>query len=126
MKGNKLVFKRRDKPQHDLVSAQTSCGMNRELLHDVIITQFCIKVHCASRPYCSYCMVHVLYPLEFSEKISFVKYHTPMSALPRHAALNSIACMFQTIHAIAMLGDWFSVSRKGRTGGGGLVYTPKG
>jgi len=24
------------------------------------------------------------------------------------------------------LGDWFSVSRKGGTGGGGLVYTPKG
>jgi len=23
------------------------------------------------------------------------------------------------------LGDWFSVSRKGGTGGGGLVYTPK-
>ena len=24
------------------------------------------------------------------------------------------------------LGDWFSVSRKGGTGGGRLVYTPKG
>jgi len=24
------------------------------------------------------------------------------------------------------LGDWFSVSRKGGTGGGGLVCTPKG
>ena len=25
------------------------------------------KVHCASQPYCSYCMLHVLYSLEFSE-----------------------------------------------------------
>ena len=49
----------------------------------------------------------------------------------RHAALNAIAyivCVKQFVMSLPAisLGDWFSVSRKGGTGGGGLVYTPKG
>ena len=48
-----------------------------------------------------------------------------------HAALNAIAyivCVKQFLMSLPAisLGDWFSVSRKGGTGGGGLVYTPKG
>jgi len=53
--------------------------------------------------------------------------------ITRHAALNAIAyivCVKQfemSLPAIS-LGYWFSGSRdsKGKTGGGGLVYTPKG
>ena len=51
--------------------------------------------------------------------------------ITRHAALNAIAfivCVKQFVMSLPAisLGDWFSVSRKGGTGGGGLVYTPKG
>ena len=48
-----------------------------------------------------------------------------------HATLNALACIVcvkqfvMSLPAIS-LGDWFSGSRKGGTGGGGLVYTPKG
>jgi len=53
--------------------------------------------------------------------------------ITRLAALNAIACIacvnqfVMSLPAI-FLGDWLSVSRKGGTGGGGLVYTctPKG
>jgi len=51
--------------------------------------------------------------------------------ITRHAAINAIAyivCVKQFVMSLPAisLGDWFSVSRKGGTGGGGLVYTPKG
>jgi len=53
--------------------------------------------------------------------------------ITRHAALNAIAyivCVKQFVMSLPAisLGYWFSGSRdsKGRTGGGGLVYTPKG
>ena len=51
--------------------------------------------------------------------------------ITRHAALNAIAyivCVKQFVMLLPAisLGDWFSVSRKGGTGGGGLVYKPKG
>jgi len=51
--------------------------------------------------------------------------------ITHHAALNAIAyfvCVKQFVMSLPAisLGDWFSVSRKGGTGGGGLVYTPKG
>ena len=51
--------------------------------------------------------------------------------ITRHAALNSIAyivCIKQFVMSLPAISlvDWFSVSRKGGTGGGGLVYTPKG
>jgi len=45
-----------------------------------------------------------------------------------HAALNAIAYIVgvkQFVMSLS-LGDWFSGSRKGGTGGSGLVYTPKG
>ena len=47
------------------------------------------------------------------------------------SALNAIAyivCVKQLVMSLPAisLGGWFSVSRKGGTGGGGLVYTPKG
>jgi len=45
-----------------------------------------------------------------------------------HAALNaiySIHCMCQTICDVTSSKIVFSMSRKGGTGGGGLVYTPK-
>ena len=48
-----------------------------------------------------------------------------------HAALNAIAYIvyvkqFVSSPPAISLGDWFSVSTKGGTEGGGLVYTPKG
>jgi len=48
-----------------------------------------------------------------------------------HATLNALAdivCVKQFVMSLPAisLGDWFSVSRKGGTGGSGLVYTPKG
>jgi len=53
--------------------------------------------------------------------------------ITRHAALNAIAyivCVKQFVMSLPAIsfGYWFSGSRdsKGRTGGGGLVYTPKG
>ena len=52
---------------------------------------------------------------------------TPNVYITRHAALNAIAYIVgvkqfvMSLPAIS-LGDWFSVSRKGGTGGGGLVY----
>ena len=51
--------------------------------------------------------------------------------ITRHAALNAIAyitCVKQFVMSFPAisLGDWFSVSGKGGTRGGGLVYTPKG
>jgi len=51
--------------------------------------------------------------------------------ITRHAALNAIAytvCVKQFVKSLPAisLGDWFSVSRKGGTGGGGLVlYTQR-
>ena len=51
--------------------------------------------------------------------------------ITRHAALNAIAyivCVKQFVKSLPAisLGDWFSVSRKGGTGGSGLVlYTQK-
>jgi len=47
----------------------------------------------------------------------------------RHAPLNAIAHMRQEfVMSLPVMSfwDWFSVSRKCGTGGGGLVYTPKG
>jgi len=56
-----------------------------------------------------------------------------MSNDSNHQCLHNLSCSFKyhsmyvSISLPAMsLGDWFSVSRKGGTGGGGLVYTPKG
>jgi len=51
--------------------------------------------------------------------------------ITRHVALNAIVyilCVKQLVMLLPAisLGDWFSVSKKGGTGGGGLVYTPKG
>ena len=49
--------------------------------------------------------------------------------ITHHPALNVTHSICQTICGITstnFLGNWFSVSRKGGTGGGGLVYTPKG
>ena len=48
-----------------------------------------------------------------------------------HATLNALAyivCVKQFVMSLPAisLGDWCSVSRKGGTEGGGLVYTPKG
>ena len=48
-----------------------------------------------------------------------------------HVTLNALAyivCVKQFVISLpaVSLGDWFSVSRKGGNGGGGLVYTPKG
>ena len=50
--------------------------------------------------------------------------------ITRHAALNAIAyivCVKQLVMSLPAisLGYWFSGSRKGGTGGGGLVYIPK-
>ena len=58
-----------------------------------------------------------------------VSAQTSNVCITSHAALNTIACMCQTICNVTssnVIGDWFSVSRKGGTGEGGLVYTPKG
>ena len=52
--------------------------------------------------------------------------------ITHHPALNVtvyILCVKQFVVSLPagnFLGNWFSVSRKGGTGGGGLVYTPKG
>jgi len=51
--------------------------------------------------------------------------------ITHYAALNAkayIVCVKQFVMSLPaiFLGDWFSVSRKGGAGGGGLVYTPKG
>ena len=51
--------------------------------------------------------------------------------ITHRAALNAIAyivCVKRFVMSLPAisLGDWFSVNRKGGTGGGGLVYTPKG
>ena len=74
-----------------------------------------------------------------SLKICDISRHDLVSAqifnacITRHAALNAIAyivCVKQFVMSFPAisLGGWFSVSRKGGTGGGGLVYiyTPKG
>jgi len=52
--------------------------------------------------------------------------------ITRLAALNAIAYIVYYVKQFVMsfpaisLGDWFSVSRKGGTGGGWLVHTPIG
>jgi len=60
-----------------------------------------------------------------------VSAQTSKVCITRHAALNATAYIVCVTHFVMplpaiSLGDWFSVSRKGGTGGGGLVYTPKG
>jgi len=60
----------------------------------------------------------------------FVSAQTSTVYITHHAALNAteyIVCVKQSVMSLPAisLGDWFSVSRKGGTGGGGLVYTPK-
>ena len=46
--------------------------------------------------------------------------------IKHHAALNAIhVCVKQFVMSLPAK-DWFSVSRKGGTGGGGLAHTPKG
>jgi len=59
-----------------------------------------------------------------------VSAQTSNVCITRHAPLNAIAyivCVKQFVMSLLAisLGDWFSMSRKGGTGGGGLVYTPK-
>jgi len=57
----------------------------------------------------------------------FVSVQTSNVGITHHTTIWRV-CVKQFVMPIpAMsLGDWFSVSRKGGTRGGGLVYTPKG
>jgi len=59
-----------------------------------------------------------------------VSAQTSTVCITHHAALRATAykeCFKQFVMSLLAisLGDWFSMSRKGGTGGGGLVYTPK-
>ena len=61
----------------------------------------------------------------------FVSAQTSNVCITHHVALNTIVYIVEVKHFVMsfpanLLGDRFIVSRKGVTGGGGLVYTPKG
>ena len=60
-----------------------------------------------------------------------VSAQTSYVCIARHAALSAVAytvCVKQFVMSLPAisLGGWFSVSRKGGTEKGRLVYTPKG
>ena len=55
-----------------------------------------------------------------------VSAQTSNVCIPHRAAIHVCVKQFVMPLPAMSLGDWFSVSRKGGTGGGGLVYTPKG